>query len=85
MAPIERIILAATIAILVTSSAVIGFYSAGLVQRSSETSPTDHNVGKQPPVIIRIDDVQDYSFKPAQNYLLKFHASNGIPACVCPF
>jgi peptidoglycan/xylan/chitin deacetylase (PgdA/CDA1 family) len=75
----ERIILVATIAIMVTSSAVIGFYSAGLVQRSSETSPTDHNVG-HPPVIIRIDDVQDYAFKHAQNYLLQFHSSQGIPA-----
>ena len=69
----------AIFSILIIASVWISILSLGVLIQS----PGDFNTVNKTiklPVIIRIDDIQDFAFEEGQNYLLNYHAKNKIPA-----
>jgi peptidoglycan/xylan/chitin deacetylase (PgdA/CDA1 family) len=68
----SKIVLVFSLVIVVV---LIGGLSLGVLKQK----PSNSNTTINPPVILRIDDIQDFAFKEGQSYLLNYHARNDIP------
>ena len=69
----------ALFSILIIASVLIGGLSMGFLKQFPSDLNTENKTTRLP-VVIRIDDIQDFAFKEGQNYLLNYHAQNKIPA-----